>query len=157
MTTSARPHRIALAVTAGLALVAIPTLWAAADSPAAEPATQSGDRVMRLNWTRRDIHAIDNAPQGLSSGDTLEIAFGLTGQGKGSADYSCTAVTTHYLCDGVLRLPAGDIYVSTGPLDDTQPAAILGGTLAYQGIRGQFTKTASADGGSGTYTLVFRR
>jgi hypothetical protein len=158
MTASTRPHRIALALAAGLTLVAAPTAWAVADTTGSTTDAQAKEQVIRLSWTRQTFHAIDNAPTGLSSGDTLEISFALAGGvGKGSADYSCTAVTTHYLCDGVLRLPAGDIYVSTGPIDDTLPAAILGGTLSYQGVRGEFTKTATADGGAGTYTLSLKR
>lgn len=152
MTASPLVARLAPVVAAGLLLLAIPTTWAIA-----EPQTSSsGDRVVRLNWTLTDIHTNDVAPTGDSSGDTAQFVFTLTGRISGSADYSCTVAGTHYICDGIIRLPDGDIYVSTGPVDQALPAAIVGGTHAYNGVRGQFTKTANPDG-TGTYTLNFRK
>jgi hypothetical protein len=154
MNASRHLVRLSPAAAVALVLVAIPTTWAAADTHSPSLSTSSRDQVMRLSYTPLNMHAGDVDPQGISSGDTLQVAFRLTGQVSGSADYACTAVNTIYLCSGVLRLPDGDIYVATGPTDDTLPAAIVGGTLDYAGITGQFTKRANPDG-SGTYVLAF--
>lgn len=147
--------RLAPVVGAGLLLLAIPTAWAVADTTSSTT-TAAGERIMRLNWTITEIREGDVAPTGLSTGDTFQAAFQLTGRIRGTADYSCVHVETRAICDGIIRLADGDIYVSTGPIDDAQPAAILGGTRAYLGVRGQFTKTANPDG-TGTYTLVYRK
>jgi hypothetical protein len=136
-------------------LLAIPTAWAVAE-PVPTTSASSGERVMRLKWTITDVRTDDIAPAGDSSGDTSQFTFKLTGRIGGSADYACTVVGTNYLCNGIIRLSDGDIYVATGPVDQALPAAIQGGTRAYQGIRGQFTKTANPDG-TGTYTLTFRK
>ena len=68
----------------------------------------------------------------------------------------CTTVGTHDLCQGILRLPGGDLYALTGPGDESQPAAIVGGTRGYAGARGQFTQIENPDG-SGSWTVVLQR
>lgn len=155
MPTTSSFARFAPAAAAGLLLVSIPTVWAVADTT---PTTTSasGERIMRLNWTITEIREGDVPPTGLSTGDTFQAAFKLTGKIRGTADYSCVHVQTRAICDGIIRLADGDIYVSTGPIDDAEPAPIVGGTKAYVGIRGQFTKTANPDG-TGTYTLSYRK
>lgn len=145
-----------VSLTAATVVVAASGL-VAADRAAADNAQgdNSGNRkVLQLQWALTDKHDTDVPPAGTSSGDDSQFSFNLTGDARGTADYACTVVGTRYLCDGILRLPAGDIYVSTGPLDDSQPAAIVGGTKAYFGIRGQFKKTATPTG-TGTYTLTY--
>lgn len=165
MRTQPRRLRVAAAAVAGIALVGGSTAWAVA---AADDGTGNGNgagterlarvKVIDLDWKREHAHFNDVAPEGTSSGDTVQFSFSLAGDMKGSADYSCVVVQTNFLCDGILRLPKGDIYVSTGPSgDQTEPAAIVGGTHAYSGIRGEFTKTADAEDTAGTYRLKFRK
>lgn len=155
MTSSRYRARFATAAAAALVLFSVPTAWAVATPPKPSP-KPPGDQVMRLNWTITEVREGDVPPAGLSTGDTFHAAFKLTGKIRGTADYACSHVGTRAICTGILRLPDGDIYVATGPIDDSLPAAIQGGTFAYQGIRGQFTKTAKPDG-TGTYTLTFRK
>jgi hypothetical protein len=81
-----------------------------------------------------------SAPSAFSWGDTLEATYTFTGDKKGTADFVCTVVATHFLCQGIIRLPDGDIYTQTGPIDPKQPAAIVGGTRAFVGVSGQFTQ-----------------
>ncbi|NYI70491.1 hypothetical protein GGQ54_001051 [Naumannella cuiyingiana] len=142
--------------------MAASTSWAIASpgdngEDATSPKNLPGVRVLNLTWKREHAQINDIAPEGFSSGDTVQFAFSIAGEKKGSADYSCTVVQANFLCDGILRLSDGDIYVSTGPVDDSGPAAIVGGTGAYFGVRGEFVKTANAEDTAGTYNLRFRR
>jgi hypothetical protein len=107
-----------------------------------------------LNW-KVAIATQDRPPAGPSNGDTLQATYTLTGRSKGSADFACTAVGPKYLCQGVIRLPDGDLYAQVGPDDETQPAAIVGGTRTYDGARGQFTQVEVADG-RGTWSISLR-
>ncbi|TDT30109.1 hypothetical protein CLV29_3133 [Naumannella halotolerans] len=166
MRTVPRRLRAATAVVSGIALFALSTTFATA-APSEEPAESNDSssesslgsgRVQHLDlsWTRVHAHFNDVAPEGTSSGDTVQFSKKITGRVKGSADYTCTVVQENFLCDGIIHLAKGDIYVSTGPLDDdVEPAAILGGTGSYMGIRGQFTKTNNSDDSQGTYRLRF--
>lgn len=92
----------------------------------------------------------------MSSGDTLLAEYALTRGRKGTADFSCVAVVTHYVCQGIIRLGEGDIYAQAGPIDETQPAAIVGGTRAYVGVRGQFTQRENPDE-TGVWTIELHR
>ena len=78
MTASPHLTRLAPAVAAGLALLAIPTAWAVAE-PATSSSGSSGERVIRLNWTITEARTDDIGPAGDSSGDTFQAAFRLTG------------------------------------------------------------------------------
>lgn len=156
MTTNPRKLWIASAVAAGLAAAAIPTAWASADAarqPAVAASAHALKTVSTVQWTITAAHKVDIPPKGLSSGDTLQARFTFTGKTKGSADFACTAVTTHYLCQGIIRLRDGDLYVTTGPVDGDQPAAVEGGTRAYAGARGQFTQVEKPDG-TGSWTIA---
>ena len=79
MTTSPHLTRLAPAVAAGLALLAIPTAWAVAE-PATSSSGSSGERVISLlNWTITEARTDDIGPAGDSSGDTFQAAVRLTG------------------------------------------------------------------------------
>ena len=95
-------------------------------------------------------------PPELSWGDTLQATYTFTGGRTGTADFVCTAVAAHFLCQGIIRLPEGDIYVLTGPVDEHQPAAIVGGTQAFVGVTGQFTQQEISDN-TGLWSLDLRR
>jgi hypothetical protein len=56
-----------------------------------------------------------------------------------------TVVATHFICQGIIRLPEGDIYTMTGPVDQHQPAAVGGGTRAFVGVTGQLTQQENPD------------
>jgi hypothetical protein len=135
--------------------VAAPVAWAdqtgGAKGATAHSSTQ--ERFV-LSWTVQATGQ-DIAPTGLSSGDTLQATFTLTGTRTGSADFACIAVGQHYLCQGIIRLADGDIYAQTGPVAEDQPAAIVGGTRRYDGVRGQFTQQEHDDG-TGSWTLDLR-
>jgi hypothetical protein len=62
----------------------------------------------------------------------------------------------HYLCQGIIRRRDGDLYAQTGPIDETQPVGIVGGTRAYNGARGEFTQVELPDE-TGTWTIKLRR
>ena len=95
-------------------------------------------------------------PPELSWGDTLQATYTFTGGRTGTADFVCTVVAAHFLCQGIIRLPEGDIYALTGPVDDHQPAAIVGGTRAFVGVTGQFTQQETSDN-TGLWSLDLRR
>jgi hypothetical protein len=67
-------------------------------------------------------------------------------------DFSCVAVGTHFVCQGIIRLSDGDIYAEVGPVNETQPAAIVGGTRAFMGMTGQFTQKQDTDT-TGVWTI----
>lgn len=155
MNTAIRRTWIAPAIVTGIAAAVIPTAWASADA-SHQPAHATGTTVMTVHWRAAILHSVDTRPKGLSSGDTLQARFTLTGKMKGSADFACTAVAAHYLCQGIIRLPHGDLYAATGPVNDNEPAAIEGGTRAYAGVRGQFTQIEKPNG-AGSWTITLRR
>jgi hypothetical protein len=96
------------------------------------------------------------APPKVSSGDTLQATFTFTGSRPGTADFACTAVGDRFLCQGVLRFADGDIYAGCCPVDETQTAAIVGGTRAFVGVTGQFSQRfITAD--TGFWTLELHR
>jgi hypothetical protein len=131
-------------VTAG---TAVPIAWSS--TPQARP---GGTRIT-LRWAV-SFTTHDLAPTGPSSCDTLQAHFTLAGRMKGSADFACTAVDANYLCQGI-RLPGGDLYAQTGPVDETRPTAIVVGTRAYDGARGQFTQLERPIE-RGTWTITLR-
>ena len=49
----------------------------------------------------------------------------------------------------------GDIYAQVGPINETQPAAIVGGTRAFMGMTGQFTQQQNPDN-TGVWTIELR-
>ena len=112
--------------------------------------SRGGRRRGGAEFTTHDV-----APAGVSSGDTLQARFTLTGRHQGTADFAWTAVVTNYVCQGVIRLADGDLYADTGPVDETQPAAIVGGTRAFDGARGQFTQVEYPDD-RGRWTITLR-
>lgn len=146
---------------AAIALISAPASQAIASTKTADPANtepvSQSETVINLNWATEHHEYTDVGPEGPSSGDTTQFAFGITGDFDGTADYSCTVVQTNFICDGIIRLPDGDIYVMTGPVDQSEPAPIIGGTRSYAGIRGEFTKTANEDDTKGTYQLTFSK
>jgi hypothetical protein len=79
-------------------------------------------RPTKVRFRQHDV-----PPKSTSSGDTIQARFTLTGSAKGSAALACTGGSTHFLCQGILPLRQGDIHAQTGPTDETQPAAIVGG------------------------------
>jgi hypothetical protein len=123
----------------------------AATAPIAWSSTPHGDQQIALTWTVA-FTTQDLPPSGASSGDTLQAHFTLTGKTKGTADFACTAVVENYLCQGIIRLRNGDLYAHSGPVDESQPAAIVGGTRAYDGARGQFTQVELSEQ-TGTWTI----
>src|SRR5882757_5538585 len=131
---------VAAAVTVG---AVVPIAWSSTAD-----ARQGHPTVITLHW-KFALTTHDLPPTGPSSGDTLQAHYALTGQKPGSADFTCTAVGANYVCQGIIRLHDGDLYAQVGPLDETQPAAIVGGTRAYDGARGQFTQVELPhDGGT---------
>jgi hypothetical protein len=92
------------------------------------------------------------APPATNSGDTLQATYTFTGATRGTADFACTAVGTHWICQGIIRLDAGDIYAEAGPVDGTKPAAIVGGTRKFTGVSGQFSQHENGDE-TGTFTF----
>lgn len=154
---AARRGRRVLPVILGAAVAAVVPVTMASASPGDGSGLPSFRRssTFTVAWKLDGpLHTTDLAPKGTSSGDTLEAAYLLTGKRSGTADYTCTAVGRHYLCSGVVRLPGGDVYVEVGPAEETQPAAVVGGTRAYEGVRGQFTQKENEDGtGSWTFRL----
>jgi hypothetical protein len=66
------------------------------------------------------------APTTISNGDTIQAHYTLKGRMKGTSDWACTAVGTQFVCSGIIRLPKGDLYAASGPIDQDQPAAVLG-------------------------------
>jgi hypothetical protein len=135
-------HRIRLrAVAAALAAVFAASLFVA-QAIFASPAAKT--QMLSLPW-RVSFQEHLAAPPALSWGDTLQATYTFTGATAGTADFVCTAVAGHFVCEGILRLPEGDIYTMTGPVDEKQPAAIIGGTRAYVGVTGQFTQQENGD------------
>ena len=106
-----------------------------------------------IPWTYTFVEHLAAAPN-VSSGDTLQATFTFTGNRPGSADYACTAVGEHFLCSGIIRLAEGDLYAQCCPVDESQFAAIVGGTRAFVGVTGQFSQRfTTADTGSWTLEL----
>jgi hypothetical protein len=123
-----------------VALVALVFAWSAT---LAAPGSKKTD-MLTIPWkVMFQLH--QSAPPAFSWGDTLQATYTFTGDKKGTADFVCTVVATHFLCQGIIRLPDGDIYTQTGPIDRKQPAAIVGGTRAFVGVSGQFTQQENAD------------
>jgi hypothetical protein len=140
-------------IAALLALTAILLLGPAASAHV--PTAAGKTKTLTLSWTLTSLHQHQANPTATSSGDTLQAQYAVTGTIPGSADFSCVAVGTHYLCQGIIRLRAGDIYAEVGPVDETQPAAIVGGTRAYMGMTGQFTQKQNTDT-TGVWTVQLR-
>lgn len=139
------------------ALLALPvylTMEPAASAKA--PAPKWKTERISLTWKVTSLKQHSADPKSVSSGDTLQAEYTLTGRRRGSADFSCVAVVTHFVCQGIIRLREGDIYAQVGPIDETQPAAIVGGTRAFMGMTGQFTQQENPDGQTGSWTLEFR-
>lgn len=155
MITSRRTGLILAATAVSMLAAAAPIAWSA--TPHQHPAQHEQPAPPRfsLSWTA-DYTMHDLAPAGPSSGDTVQAHFRLTGKSTGTADFACTAVAANYLCQGVIRLRDGDLYAQTGPIDESQPAAIVGGTRAYDGARGQFTQVELSER-TGTWTIMLRR
>lgn len=125
---------IALGAAVALAIVA-----AAFARPAAFAAPAPKTATITIPW--KVVFQLHQAtPPAISWGDTLQATYTFTGGKTGTADFVCTAVSAHFLCQGIMRLPEGDIYTLTGPVDGHQPAAIVGGTRAFVGVTGQFTQ-----------------
>lgn len=139
---------------------AIPATWAAAspaDSSQSDRPASARLRTFTVTWKVNGApHISDVAPAGLSSGDTLEAGYTVLGRRGGTADFVCTAVGQHYVCSGVIRLAGGDLYVSVAPADESEPAAVIGGTKSYVGATGQFTQRENEDG-TGSWRIQLRR
>ncbi|HUL51471.1 MAG TPA: hypothetical protein VLU94_02685 [Candidatus Nitrosotalea sp.] len=123
--------------------------------PAASVSANDKGETLVIPWTVTfQIH--QQSPDKISSGDTLQAEYTLTGRHGGTSDWYCTVVGTRFLCNGIIRLPAGDIYAASGPIDEQQPAAILGGTRAYVGVSGEFTQEELTEN-TGVWKLKLRR
>ena len=139
-------------VTALVATIAL-TAWPAAS--ATPPARKGRTETLTLPW-KVSFRQHDIPPTGISSGDTIQAQYTLTGKARGTADFACTAAGTHFLCQGIIRLPQGDIYAQTGPVDEDEPAAIVGGTRQFVGTTGQFRQQENEDD-TGVWTLELQR
>jgi hypothetical protein len=95
--------------------------------------------ILVVPWKYTFQQHLANPPK-VSSGDTLQANFVFTGSRPGSADFACTAVGDRFLCQGILRFADGDLYASCCPIDESQTAAIVGGTRAFVGVTGQFSQ-----------------
>jgi hypothetical protein len=119
------------------------------------PASKAKTETITLPWKITSFRQHDVSPKGVSSGATVQAAFTLTGNRPGTADFSCVAVVTHFLCQGIIRLSEGDIYAEGVPVNETQPAAIVGGTRAFTGMTGQFTQQQNP-GNTGVWIIELR-
>lgn len=110
------------------------------------PAAAGGARApatVRLTATVDSFHQVDNLPEGDSPGDMLVFTQKLTdarGRQIGTSDAFCvrTAPGRVRECQGTFFLPKGQVFVS-GPDPDgvsRHSLAIVGGTGAYQDVRG---------------------
>jgi hypothetical protein len=127
------------AVAVATALVASAFAWSAS---LAAPAARTD--TLTISW-EVSFQSHQSAPPAYSWGDTLQATYTFTGSKTGTADFVCTVVATHFICQGIIRLPEGDIYTMTGPVDQHQPAAVVGGTRAFVGVTGQFTQQENPD------------
>jgi hypothetical protein len=129
-----------------LAILAVTFAWSASFA-----APSSRTATLTIPWKVRFL-AHQSAPPAYSWGDTLQATYTFTGGKAGTADFVCTVVADHFLCQGIIRLPEGDIYTMTGPVDPKQPAAVVGGTRAFVGVTGQFTQQENPDD-TGTWSI----
>ena len=147
------PRRRTTATAGIAALLALPAyLMLGPTASAKAPAAKAETETITLPWKMTSFRQHDVSPKGVSSGATVQAAFTLTGHRRGSADFSCVAVVTHFLCQGIIRLSEGDIYAQGVPINETQPAAIVGGTRAFMGMTGQFTQQQNPDN-TGVWTI----
>jgi hypothetical protein len=147
------PRRQTITITGVAALLALPaSLLLGPAASAKTPAPTEKTETLTLPWKLTSLNQHDASPTGVSSGDTLQAQYTLTGRTPGSADFTCVAVGTHFVCQGIIRLSEGDIYAEVGPVNETQPAAIVGGTRAFMGMTGQFTQKQDTDT-TGVWTI----
>jgi hypothetical protein len=93
-------RRVSLAIGAAVALVALVFAWSAT---LAAPGSKKTD-MLTIPWkVMFQMH--QSAPAAFSWGDTLQATYTFTGDKKGTADFVCTVVATHFLCQGIIRLP----------------------------------------------------
>jgi hypothetical protein len=150
------PRRQTIATVGIAALLALPAyLMLGPTASATAPAPREKTETITLPWKITSFRQHDASPKGVSSGDTIQAEYTVTGNRPGTADFSCVAVGTHFLCQGIIRLSEGDIYAQVGPVNETQPAAIVGGTRAFMGMTGQFTQQQNPDN-TGVWTIEFR-
>jgi hypothetical protein len=142
-----RMSRVAGGAAAVCVAAALPLAWLSSSS-------ESKTEAMTLSW-RVSYQEHLGAPPATSSGDTLQATYTLTGATHGTADFACTAVGTHWICQGIIRLESGDIYAETGPIDGTQPAAVVGGTRKFAGVTGQFFQHELGND-AGNWTIELR-
>jgi hypothetical protein len=147
------PRRRTITIAGAAALLALPaSLMLGPAASAKVPTPTEKTEMLTLPWTLTSLSQHDARPTSVSSGDTLQAHYTLTGRMPGSADFSCVAVGTHFVCQGIIRLSDGDIYAEVGPVNETQPAAIVGGTRAFMGMTGQFTQKQDTDT-TGVWTI----
>jgi hypothetical protein len=108
--------------------------------------------MLTLPWKMTSFKQHSADPKSVSSGDTIQAGYTVTGKRPGTAGFSCVAVDTHFICSGVIHLGEGDIYAQVAPLKPTDPAAIVAGTRAFVGVTGQFTQQENPDG-TGVWTI----
>ena len=132
-------------------VIAASTFSAPATLASSEPKTET----ITIPW--KVVFELHQAtPLALTWGDTLQATYTFTGDKTGTADFVCTVVANHFVCQGIIRLPEGDIYTMVGPIDEHQPAAIVGGTREFVGVTGQFTQQENPDD-TGTWILELRK
>ena len=151
------PRRATATAGVAVALLAVATYFMTGPTASATAPTPEGKiETITLPWKMTSFRQHSANPKSVSSGDTIQAGYTLTGGRHGTADFSCVAVGTHFICQGIIRLGEGDIYAQVGPINPTQPAAIVGGTRAFVGETGQFTQQENADS-TGVWTIELHR
>jgi hypothetical protein len=151
-------RKIAIYVTAVIALVAVP-------AAAASGKSRTKTITIRATSELENIQLVDNPPTGNSAGDVLvftERLLDLDGRVIGSDAATCTRLfDQRSLCTGTYTLPRGELMVQLlqpglgVPLTYTQ--AITGGTGRYARATGTVTVDQQPSGDQFTFEIVVPR
>jgi hypothetical protein len=127
-------------------------VFAAVGLGKANPAASSAVTTMHLVEVQGGFHIVNDTPKltgqnsPFSAGDSFVFSSELRTRGgkhAGWLDASCVAVTGGIKavtsCEGVFRLAGGELILAAAPPQSNGPTdiAIIGGTGAYMGVRGQ--------------------
>jgi hypothetical protein len=132
------------------ALITVAAIGAATAIAATDTSTQTTTMTLRAQQVAKSLRFVDNAPRGESAGDTVSFSEDLY---AGNARVGFSEVTGTLVdskrhdannLSGTLIFRDGTIVLQGTGLGQapTQRVAIVGGTGAYAGARGQATITA---------------
>jgi hypothetical protein len=136
-------------------------VFAAVGLAKSSPATSSSVTTMHLVEVQGAFHIVNDTPPKLtgdhspfSAGDSFVFTSELrtkSGKHAGWLDGSCVAITggkkAVTSCEGVFRLAGGELILAATPPQSDGPTdiAIIGGTGAYAGVRGQVHSVTVSD------------